>query len=103
MTTLINPANGQRCEYVRTERGHIALDTTQVTRAIRWFSAAQMDAVNPVATCAEPPPVASTALAIWKPTIELLITELGNYSKGVPGISVAWSSVNLVLRMPVAA
>ncbi len=103
MTTLINPANGQRCAFVRAERGYIALDTTQVTRAIRWFSEAAIDAVNPVATCAEPPKVTCTTLAIWRPTIEIPITELGNYSKGVPGISVAWSSVNLVLRLPVAA
>lgn len=57
MTTLINPANGQRCEYVRTERGFVCLRTSCITPAVRWFSMAQMDAVNPVATCAEPPPI----------------------------------------------
>lgn len=56
MTNLINPLTRQPCEYVRTERGYVALRLScTVTPAIQWFTLAQIEACNPVATCQEPP------------------------------------------------
>lgn len=81
MTKLIRPDNGQPAEYVTYLRGHVCLrllDT--VTPAVRWFSDAAMFAVNPMSTCAEPPPTpryqavwerTPYALTIWQPVIAL--------------------------------
>jgi hypothetical protein len=55
MTTLINPATKQPCEFVASVRGYVALRLTcTVSPAVQWFSLAQIETVNPVHTCAEP-------------------------------------------------
>jgi hypothetical protein len=86
MTTLINPANGLPAEFVRSERGYIALDTTQITRAIRWFPLSAIEAANPPATCAEPvlvytcePPPHREIVVFMPPDMLKAI----NYSSGV--------------------
>lgn len=108
MTTLTNPATGQPCEFVRAERGYVCLRTTCITPAVRWFPLSAIEAANPPATCAEPPKVECTAIVVWRPTIELPITELGFYREGskqkaVPGVQLHQSNVRIVLTMPVAA
>lgn len=59
-------------------------------------------------TCAEPPPVTCTAITIWRPTIELPISELGYFREGskqkaIPGVNLLTSNVRIVLTLPVAA
>lgn len=56
MTTLINPANNQPCEFVASQCGYIALRLTcTVTPAIQWFTQAAIEAANPVHTCEHDP------------------------------------------------
>lgn len=57
MAKLIRPDNNQPAEFICVNRGYICLRTSCITPAVRWFSLAQIEAVNPVATCAEPPPM----------------------------------------------
>jgi hypothetical protein len=77
---------------------------------VRYFEASQLtEIVDPRLTgmvygCAEPP----RALAIWRPTIELPIWELGYFrpgskQKAIPGMSLNMSNVRLVLTLPEAA
>ena len=56
MSNLIHPITRQPCEFVASLRGYVALRLTcTVSPAIQWFSLAQIEAVNPVHTCAQPP------------------------------------------------
>ena len=55
MTHLIHPITKQPCEFVASERGYVALRCDYVSPQVRWFTLAQIEAANPVATCAEPP------------------------------------------------
>ncbi len=59
----------------------------------------------PIQGCALPPRVTATALAIWRPIMELPINQLGSpsHKKNVPstpGVNLAQSNVLIVLRPP---
>jgi hypothetical protein len=56
MTTLLSPANKQPCAFVASLRGYVALRLPcTVSPAVQWFKLAQIEAANPVHTCAQPP------------------------------------------------
>lgn len=98
--------------------GMVCLDTTCVTPACRWYTLADVVAANDRATvaaalkaselelvqgCAEPPK--TTALAIWRPVIELPIDMLGYYKEGsrkraIPGLVLHMTDALIVLRPP---
>jgi hypothetical protein len=57
MSNLIHPVTKQPCEFVASVRGFVALRLAcTVSPAVQWFTLAQIEAVNPVHTCAEPQP-----------------------------------------------
>lgn len=73
MTTLISPANGRPCAFVASSRGYIQLRCDYVTPQTRWFSLAQIEAANPVHTCAEPPkPLTVAESLVLETTPELI-------------------------------
>ena len=78
MTTLINPANNQPCEFVASERGYVALRLTcTVTPAIQWFTLAAIERVNPVYGCAIPQNFDSGMAYIYpQPYVQPLILAL---------------------------
>lgn len=108
MTTLLRPDNKQPAAYVTSRNGHICLRTDCLSPSVMWFSDAAMNKLNPVHTCEPPPKVECMALAIWRPTIEVPITELGFYKEGskqkaIPGLQLHESNVRIVLTLPEAA
>jgi hypothetical protein len=90
---FVRPDNRQPAEYVTYSRGFVCLrllDT--ISPAVRWFSDADMFAVNPMYTPAAPKPayqpaweVNARAIVIWRPTL-ILSPELAaniNHAAGV--------------------
>jgi hypothetical protein len=118
---LIRPDNGQKADMVALDRGMVQLRTYDtVTPATRWYTLQSVQVCNPTVhvagiepqnfdsgllhTCADQP----RTLAIWRPTIELPIWELGYYREGskqkaIPGVNLTMCNVRIVLTLPEAA
>lgn len=115
ITDKNHPLHGREfAEYTRFERYHIySANVTWIplligANTVKFFARCNLEAVR------EPfdsgmdycYPQLCTTLAIWKPTIEVPITELGFWkpgSKGIPGVNLHMSNVRIVLTLPEAA
>ncbi len=132
MTTLIAPGHNRTPRTVKrsatsdeTGMVYLALAVDSVSPMVRWYSVTELATVNdkweiilaakavtdnviaieptPVQGCELPPK--ATALAIWKPVIELPIDMLGYYKEGsgqkaIPGLVLHMTNSLVVLRPP---
>ncbi len=115
MTTYKVPDGGEYPEYTKFKRYHAPCTVDYVPlligeNRVRFYALSNLVEVKSpfdsgmVYTCEEPP----RAIVLWRPTVEVPITQLGYYREGskqkaIPGVNLTMCNVRIVLTLPEAA